>query len=147
MDALDTVATVPTIGLSLAIAIATLMTRRAVEFALPSLSKKTAPTREQQFWEKLALPMLPILLCVLFCSLVSPSYFDYPAVALKSTVSRIVYSVLVGWFSTWTYSIVTFLIMKKWNVSSSLAGPSPVETSKDIAMSSDPPPPNSPPVE
>lgn len=141
MDALESVVTVPTLGLSLCIAIFTLLTRRFVEIVFPSLSKKTEPTKEQQFWEKLILPSFPIALGLGFCLLVSPAHFDYPELVLKSAIARSMYGIVTGWFATWTYSIATFLIMRKWNIPSPDGDvKSPRDSLKDIEM-----PQNSPP--
>ncbi len=147
---LESVLTWAVIGLALAIAIVVLIIRRITEFAFPAVSKNTPPTRIQQFWERIALPTLPSILCAAFCWIVPPSDFHYPTIA-QSLQSRIVCGIVVGWFASWGYSIITFLIFKKWNVASPLQSLPPDKTPESIKVvvvpASDPTPKETPAAE
>ena len=143
MASLDDVATLPTIGFALVIAIITTMFRRIVELRWPTLSKVTAKTPGQMVWEKLALPAVPVLFAVTFCLVAKPSHFDYPAVAAKNLLSRIIYGICVGWFADFGYRALIFFFKKKWNVempgASDAPGPTP-EARKAVNPPPAPPP-------
>lgn len=128
MASLEDVLSLPTIGFALVIAIITTMFRRLVEIRWPTLSKKTATSRGQMIWEKLVLPGVPVAFAVAFCLIAKPTHFDYPAVAAKNTLSRVIYGVVIGWFADFGYRAVVFFLKKKWNVSMPGASDAPGPT-------------------
>lgn len=144
MEALDSVATVPTIGFALGVAISTFFVRRVCELIWPTLSDKTAETTAQRVWERLALPFMPVVLGIIFSMAVGPKYFDYPMVALRSVLSRVIYGVVVGWFADFGYRALVFFLKKKWNVAlpgaSDAPGPTP-EANKPVPLPPVVPPP------
>lgn len=144
MASLDDVLSLPTIGFALVIAIVTTMFRRIVEIRWPTLSKKTTPSSSQMVWEKLILPGVPVVFAVVFCCVATPTHFDYPAIAAKNMVSRVIYGIVIGWFADFGYRAVVFFLKKKWNVqmpgASDAPGPTD-EARKPLAVKpADPPP-------
>lgn len=144
MDALATVATIPTIAFALVIAIVVTMFRRLVEIRWPTLSDKTPITKGQMIWEKLILPGVPVIFGVAFCVIASPEYFDYPPIAAKNLLSRVIYGVVIGWFADFGYRAFVFFLKRKWNVempgASDAPGPSEEAWKPFKAPSMDPPP-------
>jgi hypothetical protein len=127
MYKLEDVLTLPTGCLVVLLAVVTLLLRRLIEALNPSLSKDTPATRGQRVWEMFCLPALPAALGTLFCSVVPPRMYPYPAVAMVTPLSLATYGFTLGWFSSGGYRAIAALLQRKWNVA--------------IPGGSDPPPP------
>ncbi len=131
MNSLDQLLTVPSACLIVVLAVLTLLLRRLVESILPALSAATPTTVAQRVWENFVLPAVPALLGTVFCALVGPGLFPYPAVVVVTPLSRILYGFTLGWFSAGGYRYIVSLLKQKWNVS--------------LPGNTDPPPPLPPP--
>jgi len=117
MNTLGDLLTIPTGCLIVVLAVMTLLLRRLIEALWPTLSNKTPLTRSQRVWEQFGLPALPAALGTLFCLLVGPSLYPYPAIAATPALSRVLYGFTLGWFSSGGYRGISALLLKKWNVS------------------------------
>ena len=117
MNKLDDLLTIPTACLIIVLAVLTLLIRRLAEAIWPTLSTTTAPSMAERIWEEFALPAVPALMGTLFCWLIPPSMYPYPAVACVTTLSRILYGFSLGWFSSGGYRGISGILKKKWNVS------------------------------
>lgn len=128
MNKLDDLLTIPTLCLIVVLAVLTLLTRKLAEAIWPVLSKDTPLTAAERVWETFALPAIPAVLGTLFCALIPPSMYPYPAVAVVTPLSRMLYGFSLGWFSSGGYRGISAVLKKKWNVS--------------LPGDTDPPPPN-----
>jgi hypothetical protein len=117
MNSLDQVLTLPTACLIVVLAVLTLLARKLAEAIWPTLSTATSPSMAERIWEEFALPTVPALMGTLFCWLVPPSAYPYPAVACVTTLSRVLYGFSLGWFSSGGYRGISAVLKKKWNVS------------------------------
>ncbi len=138
---LSSVFTWPTFFLAVSINILMLVLRRVVQLWLPTLAPETPRTLAQNVWERVILPTLPAALGAVFCLLVPESSFAYPAVVV-GRMSRVLYGVGTGWFSSYLYVVLKFLLKKEWGIDVALPGESvkppksdesvkPVEVPKD----------------
>src|ERR1700679_2807479 len=116
MNSLDQVLTVPTMCLIIVIAVLTLLARKLVEAVWPTLSDATPLTRAERVWEEFILPTLPAVLGTLFCAIVPPSMYPYPAVAVVTPLSRVLYGFALGWCSSSSYRSISAILKKKWNI-------------------------------
>ena len=116
MNKLDDTLTLPTVFLIVVLAVVTMLIRRLVEAIWPTLSATTPLSRAQKIWEQLCLPVIPALLGLLFCSLVPPSFYPYPAVATATRLSLSFYGFTLGWFSSGGYRYITSVLKQRWNI-------------------------------
>jgi hypothetical protein len=117
MNKLDDILTIPTLCLIIVLAVLTLLVRKLAEAVWPVLSDKTPLTMAERVWEEFALPACPAIMGTLFCWLITPIYYPYPAVACVTTLSRVLYGFSLGWFSSGGYRGISAVLKKKWNVS------------------------------
>lgn len=116
MNKLDDILTVPTLCLIIVLAVLTLLIRKLAEAIWPTLSTATSPSMAERVWEEFALPATPAVMGTLFCLIVPPSAYPYPAVASVTLLSRVLYGFSLGWFSSGGYRSISALLKKKWNV-------------------------------
>ena len=116
MNKLDDLLTIPTACLIVLLAVVTILVRRLVEDIWPTLSSKTPVTVMQRIWENFILPALPAFMGLLFCVIVPPTLFPYPAVAAQTRVSLALYGFSLGWFSSGGYRYIVSVLKKKWNI-------------------------------
>lgn len=116
MNKLDDILTLATVGLLLGIYIVSFVFRRFVEALWPAVSTKTPVTRAQRVWEEVVLPSFPAFLGLVFCLACPSRLFPYPAVVGASWVSRALYGIGTGWFASWGYKVLKFVLQKKWNI-------------------------------
>jgi hypothetical protein len=117
MNKLDDVLTIPTACLIIVLAVLTLLVRKLVEALWPTLGTKTPLSRAQRVWEQFALPAIPAVMGTIFCAVIAPTYYPYPAVASVTWLSRVLYGFSLGWFSSGGYRGISAVLKKKWNVS------------------------------
>ena len=116
MNSLASTLTLPTACLSVMLAGMTLLIRRLMEALFPTLGTTTPISRAQRVWEQFALPAIPALLGTFFGIVVSPTAYPYPAVAVVTPLSSVLYGFTLGWFSSGGYRVIVALVKKKWNV-------------------------------
>lgn len=117
MNKLEDLVTLPTGCLIVALAVITLLFRRLMEAAFPTLGVKTPLSRAQRVWEQFVLPATPAALGALFGILVTPAQYPYPAIAVVTPLSRTLYGFALGWFSSDGYRYLLAFVKTKWNIS------------------------------
>lgn len=101
-----------TVVFSLGIFVAVLVIRKIVEGVFPSLSKLTPPTRGQQLWEGVALPVMPPALGGVF-ALLTPELLQP---SLTTLHSQVVFGAVCGFLSTYAYMIVKVVAKRTFGV-------------------------------
>ncbi len=110
---MDEVLKIETLLLAFGAYFFTFLTRRIGEVVAPTLSPKTPLTTAQNVWERLVLPVVPVLYGVVLVHLVPE--FGYPEL-LKTARSRWVFGGLVGFFSEWLYRYLKNLLLSRLKV-------------------------------
>ena len=88
--------------------------RHLLEAIWPTLSTKTPLSVAQRVWEGVALPLAPALFGALLAPLMTT--YPFPHIVTATGGSRVVYGLVVGWFSSSFYAAVSFFVKKKWNI-------------------------------
>lgn len=101
-----------TVVFSLGIFVAVLIVRKIVEGLFPSLSKLTPPTRGQQLWEGVALPVMPPVFGGVF-ALFTPELLQP---ALTTLNSQVAFGAVCGFLSTYAYMIVKVVAKRTFGV-------------------------------
>lgn len=114
MEGLDNLLSFSTLGFAVMLTIVTVIFRRAMEVTWPTLSTKTPTTVAERVWEGFVLPFTPAFLGA-FLALVLRSY-PLPVIATVSWSSRVVFGLVIGYFSAAIYSGIRFWVKKRWNV-------------------------------
>lgn len=110
---MEDILTWQTLVFTLAIFIFSLLIRRMLEAAFPTLTDATPMNFSQRFWEEVLLPSLPVLVGALFALLVKN--WPYPK-AMIPTGPRVIYGVVCGFFSTWAYRVLKAILTQKFSV-------------------------------
>jgi hypothetical protein len=113
----DTLLTWQTGLFALGIYFLTVLMRRTVEAARPSL-------RDSKVWRDVLLPSLPVLLGLLVAAAL-PMY-PYPE-AINAQATRLFYGLTVGGGSGWLYKVIKALVVKQWGVDISTDDKPPVD--------------------
>jgi hypothetical protein len=118
---------------TIAVFVFTLFVRRIVETVFPTLSRKTEVSTAQNYWEKIGLLFLPVVVGILMAVLVKS--WPWPA-AITKAGSRAIVGAVCGFFSTWGYRVVKTILTDRFKVN--LEAPVTLPT---IVPGKEPPPP------
>lgn len=111
-----------TITLAVAVFVLTFFVRRICEMQWPGLKMaagendpaKSYPTKMSEWWNKVILYAIPVVIGALIALFRIP--FVFPEDTFETTGGRVVFGVLVGWFSSYLYKIIKAAIGKKAGV-------------------------------
>ncbi len=92
------------------------VTRRVTELVWPAVHPSTPRTPAQNYWEKLALPLAPVLVGMGLVLVVPPD--TYPTVA-PNLGSKLLLGCLLGCFNGLFFRIIKALIQRQFNVEAS----------------------------
>lgn len=105
---MEEILTWQTAVLSVSCFVLTFLLRRVVEGSVRSLQRTEPPAVPRQLWENVALPCLPPA----FGALLSLTADDLMPDGVDAVVSRVLFGLVCGFFSAWTYQVVKAVLTK-----------------------------------